>query len=169
MTIKGRFDLTVKLPPVPAGDWELRMFTCMGFPSRGIVQYFIDEVPQGIPFDMRPEGNDPKVGWKSDMELGEEELIAAFDRQFHNRGWMKGPKSYWCSSSDAGGSQGDIFRDQHRTLRKVIGVFHSDGRTDHYLRLQQKMESDNNELNFDFIELCPSSVYANPDIQEDRW
>lgn len=169
VTIKGRFDVTIKLPPVPAGLWEVRMFTCVDFPSRGIVQYYIDNIPQGIPFDMRPSGNDPKIGWKSDQSLGDEELIAAFDKEFHNRQWMKGPKSYWSATTTAGGAQGQIFRDAPNTLRKVVGTFTSDGRTDHYLRLQQKMESENNELNFDMIELCPSTVFANPDVAEDRW
>ena len=169
LLVKGRFDLSVKLPPVPEGDWELRFATCVGFASRGIVQFYIDNVPQGIPFDMRPGGEDPKIGWKSDNTIGDEELIAAFDKEFHNRQWMKGPKSYWSSSSESGGSQGAIFRDASGTLRKVVGVFHSDGKTDHYFRMQQKMESDNNEMPCDYIELCPSTVFNNPDITEDRW
>ena len=169
VTVKGRFDLTVKLPPVPEGDWEVRMFTCVGFQSRGIVQYYIDNVPQGIPFDMRPSGTNAKIGWKSDTSLGDEEQIAAFDKEFHNKMWMKGMKSYGSATSESGGTMSEPFRNRDNTLRKVIGVFHSDGRTNHYLRLQQKMESENNELNFDMIELCPSTVYANPDVAEDRW
>ena len=169
VTVKGRFDLIVKLPPVPEGDWEVRMFTCVGFQSRGIVQYYIDNVPQGIPFDMRPSGTNAKIGWKSDTSLGDEEQIAAFDKEFHNKMWMKGMKSYGSATSEAGGTMSEPFRNRDNTLRKVIGVFHSDGRTNHYLRLQQKMESENNELNFDMIELCPSTVYANPDVAEDRW
>jgi hypothetical protein len=47
-------------------------------------------------------------------------------------------------------------------------VFHSDGKTDHYLRMQQKMESENNECSFDMIEIVPSNVYNNPDVLEDR-
>ena len=35
--------------------------------------------------------------------------------------------------------------------------------------IQQKMESENNELNFDFIELCPSSVYNNEYYAEPQW
>jgi len=169
LTIVGRFDVTVKLPPVPAGDWELRMFTCVGFNNRGIVQYYIDNVPQGIPFDMRPSGSNAKIGWKSDSDLGSEEQIAAFDKEFHNRQWMKGMKSYGNATSEAGGTMSEPFRNRDNTLRKVIGVFHSDGKTDHYLRIQQKMESDKNTCNFDMIELCPSTVYANPDVAEDRW
>lgn len=169
VTVKGRFDLTVKLPPVPEGDWELRMHTCIGFESRGIVQFYIDNAPQGIPFDMRPGGTDSRIGWKSDAALGEEELIAAFDKEFRNKMWMKGPKSYTSSTNEYGTADGTNFRDHDTNLRKIVGVFHSDGKTDHYFRMQQKMESEDNEMNFDFIELCPSTVYANPDVAEDRW
>lgn len=165
VTVKGRFDIIVKLPPVPVGDWEVRMFTCVGFTSRGIVQYYIDNVPQGIPFDMRPNGSDDAIGWKSDSELGDEEQVAAFDKQFHYQGWMKGMNSYKCN----GTTNSTTFRAQNNTLRKVIGTFHSDGESDHYLRIQQKMESTENEMNFDAIELCPSTVYNNPDIAEDKW
>ncbi len=163
VTLKGIYDVTIKLPPVPEGDWELRMLTCVNFQSRGIVQYYIDGVPQGLPFDMRPSGENPRIGWKSDASLGDEEQIAAFDKQFRNRTWMKGPKSYKT------GESASAMRDLSQTLRKIIGTFHSDGKTDHYLRLQQKLNSKENECNFDFIELCPSAVYANPDLAEDRW
>ena len=168
LLVKGRFDLSVKLPPVPEGDWELRFATCVGFDSRGIVQFYIDDVPQGIPFDMRPGGQDSKIGWKSDSSLGDEEMIAAFDKEFHNRQWMKGPKTY-NSGSDDGNVYYTNFRDADNTLRKVVGVFHSDGKTDHWFRMQQKMESENNEMPCDYIELCPSTVFNNPDVAEDRW
>ena len=168
VTVKGRFNVAITLPAVPAGEWEIRMFTCIGFDSRGIVQYYINKQPQGIPFDMRPGGENAKVGWRSDTSLGEEEQIAAFDKQFHYRGWMKGMDTYGSTAQDGTGSLGATFRSQNNTLRKVIGTFHSDGKTHAILRLEQKMESEDNEMNFDCIELCPSAVYANPDVAEDR-
>ncbi len=168
VTVKGRFNVAITLPAVPAGEWEIRMFTCIGFDSRGIVQYYINNQPQGIPFDMRPGGENAKVGWRSDTSLGEEEQIAAFDKQFHYRGWMKGMDSYGSTAEDGTGSLGATFRSQNNTLRKVIGTFHSDGKTHAVLKLEQKMESEDNEMNFDCIELCPSAVYANPDVAEDR-
>ena len=59
VTIKGQFDVKLTLPPVPAGTYEVRMFTCVDFASRGILQAYISAdggefIPQGIPFDMRP-------------------------------------------------------------------------------------------------------------------
>ena len=81
---------------------------------------------------------------------------------------MKGMDSYGSINEDGSGSIGNSFRTQNNTLRKVIGTFHSDGKTHPVLRLEQKMESTENEMNFDAIEICPSAVYANPDVAEDR-
>ena len=171
VTVIGIFDLTVKLPPVPAGKYELRLFTCVDFANRGIVQVYIDGVPQGIPFDMRP-GGVTLFGWQKDSELGDEDAIAAFDKAIHNLGWMKGPKSYYSASSESGGAQGTLFRDAANTIRKVLGTFDSDGKTDHYVRFKQVLETASEKssaLNFDFLELCPSSVYNNEYYAEDRW
>ena len=101
--------------------------------------------------------------------MGDDDAITAFDKAIHNIGWMKGPKCYhcgWRSSFDAGSA---TMRAQDNTIRKVIGTFTTDGKSDHFLRIQQKMESENNELNFDFIELCPSSVYNNEYFAEPTW
>ncbi len=167
--IKGRFDVTVKLPPVPEGNYELRFGCQTDFSSRGIIAYFIDgEFVDMV--DMRPSGKDPKIGVTSDEDLGgDEEMTSYFDHVLHNRGWMKGPASYWANWSESGDSDGKtVFRDTYITLRRVIGRFHSDGKSDHYLRLRQMMESENNELNFDYIEIVPECVYGNPDYNEDR-
>jgi len=175
VTVKGIFDLTVKLPPVPAGTYELRLFTCTGFSSRGIMQAYIktgngDFEPCGIPFDMRPTGTDPKIGWKKDSDIGGEDDIAAFEKNFHNRGWMKGPHSYYNASTESGGTKGgNSFANLPNTLRKVITTFETNGQEDVYFRVQQKMASANNEMNFDFIEICPRTVYDNEYFPEDRW
>lgn len=181
LTIIGRFDITMKLPPVPEGDWELRLFACFGFNNRGIVQFYFGQgkyengkvngqlAPCGIPLDMRPDGSNPRVNWKSDDSLGDEDAIAAFDKALHNRGWMKGFGAYGSSKDESGGGYSTIFRNFKKTLRKVITRFHSDGKSDYWLRCQQKLESVSNAMPFDGIELCPSSVYNNEYYPEDRW
>ena len=168
VTILGIFDFKVKIPPVPAGTYEVRLFTCVDFSNRGIIQVYIDDIPQGIPFDMRPSGT-VLFGWQSDTSLGDEDAIASFDKSIHNLGWMKGPKSYYSASTESGGTQGTCFRDAPNTIRKVLGHFTTDGKSDHYLRFQQKLESTKNAMNFDFLEVCPSSVYNNEYYAEDRW
>lgn len=182
LTIIGQFDLTVKMPPVPEGDWEVRIFSCYGFSNRGILQFYFgpgeevngkvvgDLKPCGIPLDMRPGGEDSRVGWKSDSSLGDEDAIAAFDKQFRNRGWMKGMGCYGSGASgETGGGMGTAFRQQNNTLRKIITRFHSDGKSNYWLRCQQKLESVTNTMNFDALELCPSSVFNNEYYAEDRW
>jgi hypothetical protein len=170
---KGRYDVTIKLPPVPAGTYEVRMMTCVGFATRGIIQYYLGSdpkhlQPQGIPFDMRPGGRS-LFGWKNDDDLGDDDAITAFDKSIHNIGWMKGPAAYHCGWRSSFDANSATMRDQDNTIRKVIGTFYTDGKTDQYLRIQQKMESENNELNFDYLELCPSSVYNNEYFAEPIW
>lgn len=167
VTVKGRYDLTVKLPPVPEGTYEVRMMTCTGFTSRGIMQSYIDGIPQGIPFDMRP-GGATLFGNKTDSDLGDEDAITAFDKSIHNIGWMKGPKFYEPGNRSSYASATPM-RDLPNTIRKILGTFYTTGKEDHFLRLQQKMESAENEMNFDFIELCPRSVYNNDQYAEEPW
>lgn len=54
--LKGRYDATIKLPSLPEGMYELRLATCIGFATRGVVQMYIDGVPMGDPVDFRPGG-----------------------------------------------------------------------------------------------------------------
>lgn len=168
VTICGMYDITFKLPPVPEGDYEFRLATCIAFSNRGIVQAYLDGAPCGIPLDMRISGDDPSVGWKSDNDLVDDESIMAFDKAMHNRGWMKGPASYGNISQDGTGQPG-YFRTYGNTLRRVFATFHSDGKTEHYVRIQQKLESTNGTLAFDYIELCPRSVYNNEFYPEDKY
>lgn len=180
LTIIGKFDIAVKMPPVPEGEWEVRIFSCFGFDNRGIIQFYFgpgeevdgkvvgDLKPCGIPLDMRPGGTDSRVGYKSDDALGDEDAIAAFDKQFRNRGWMKGMGSYG-SGNETTGVMGTAFRKQDNTLRKIITRFHSDGKSDYWLRCQQKIESASNTMNFDALELCPSTVFNNEYYAEDKW
>ncbi len=167
VTILGNYDVTVKLPPVPAGRYEVRLGTCVEFANRGIVAFYIDNVPSDI-VDMRPDG-ETLFGWKSDTSLGDEEVIANFDRVIHKKGWMKGPKSYYSSSSESGGTQGSCFRYMSRVLRRVIGTFISDGKSDHYLRMQQLLGGISNTMDFDYIEIVPATVYDDDEYVEDRW
>lgn len=100
LLISGMFDVTFRLPPVPEGDYEFRIQTCLGFPNRGIMQVYFDGKPCGIPLDMRKDGVDPSIGNKPDQDLGDDEAIAAYDKALHNRGWMKGPASYGSINQD---------------------------------------------------------------------
>lgn len=177
VTILGAFDFKVKIPPVPTGDYEIRLATCVDFSTRGIIQSYFGDDPDhleacGIPFDMRWNGME-LFGWKDDKVkskdvYNEEDL--AFDRQIHNLGWMKGPLSYYSATSEDGGTKGTAFRYNYRTVRKIIATKHLEGDKDYYLRFQQKRDpGDACALNFDYIEICPSNIYNSPAYPEDRF
>ena len=168
VTIQGMFDVTFKLPPVPEGNYEVRTQSCLNFPTRGIIQVYLDGEPCGIPVDVRIAGTNAKIGWRSDTDLGDDEAIMAYDKAMHNRGWMKGPASYGLTAANGDGGR-SLMRDGSDQLRKVWGVFHSDGRTDHYVRVQQKLETTNGTFPFDYLELCPQSVYNNEYYPEDKY
>ena len=167
VAICGQFDVRVKLPPMPEGEYELRIMTCLGFNSRGVIQYFIDDKPAGLPWDLRQTGTSNNIGWIADSEFnGDDEAILEFDRQLHNNGWMKGPASYH-STDQTGNVQSNSFRDNNLTLRHVVGTIRSDGKTDHYLRIKQLLNSSYCAYPLDFIELCPRTVYGNEYYPED--
>lgn len=172
VTIAGMYDVSFKLPPVPEGDYEFRIATCIDFANRGIIQVYLDGAPCGIPVDMRISGNHPSVGFladDSDQLRNDAEAIEANDKAMHNRGWMKGPSSYGNIAADGSGTP-DYFRRHLNTLRRVFTTFHSDGRTDHWIRVQQKLDigGTGGTFAFDYIELCPRSVYNNELYPEDK-
>ena len=169
LLISGMFDVTFRLPPVPEGDYEFRIQTCLGFSNRGIMQVYFDGKPCGIPLDMRKDGVDPSIGNKPDSDLGDDEAIAAYDKALHNRGWMKGPASYGNINQDGTGSP-FWMRNGMTEMRRIWTTFHSDGKTEHYVRVQQKLDlGDLGTFAFDYIELCPRSVYNNEYYPEDKY
>ena len=168
VNIQGPFDVKVKLPSLPAGKYELRLGTCVNFASRAVVQFYIDDAAVGVPVDMRLSSTE-LFGWKSDSELGSEEAIAADDQRIRNYGWMKGPDTYAPGERSFWDSEATTMRGTSTTVRKIIGTFETDGKTDHYLRMKNVLtDTSANELDFDYIELVPESVYANEEVPEDR-
>jgi hypothetical protein len=295
--IQGPYDFTVKLPPVPAGKYELRMGVTTNFPSNGLINIYIDDElkceqldtrpqipydPEGAPYYYTEERNavdwdkgrrvtlytpHGQLVWLTDAALEEaeqanysdqawenylaelkeakgeewvaehmdevhadyedraynayislkrgnqsdeqkrykalhdmwkqaqdnpdqytfkgdepldpssEEMTAWYEstvdkaellrlgfkayyhKKLHDKGWMRGPASYSPSASET-----NTFADLYRVPRKVIGTFTTDGKSDHFLRLQQlSRESYTSCLHFDYIELIPVDAVATED------
>ena len=152
------YDVTMKLPPVPTGaTYEIRL-SYYANEGRGVSQIYLNDVPCGIPLDLRLTGDNPKVGWISDSELGDEESINAHDHAMHNRGLMKGIDSY----------QGyDIQRDRVNMLRSILATEYMEPEKDYYLRIRQVLDNDRTTFQTDNIEIVPKSVFQGI-IPEDR-
>ena len=172
---KGSYDFAIKLPPVPAGiTYEVRYgYVPMG--HRGVVQVYIGEeisadkvkyIPCGIPIDLTDNANgtvlSPKIGWFDDADCADDDEIIKRDKAMHNRGYMKGP-----NTQTEGASKNNIARKQSNHLRRIVATQTLEPGKNYYLRFRSVDETAK-EFMFDYLELCPKSVYDNPLVQEDR-
>lgn len=155
----GNYDFTLKLPPVPAGTYEIRIgYVAMG--QRGIAQmYFGDEAqyaanslePCGIPLDLNRGGTvNPHIGWVEDTNSGKSEEDIRNDKAMHNRGYMKAPDCLYSISTNA--------RTASTWLRRIITTRQIDDGP-HYLRIRSVTDNVEAEFMLDWIEFCPKSIY----------
>lgn len=148
--IVGNFDITIKLPPVPAGTYELNMgFSASAY--RHVVACYLDEEFCDT-LDLRLLGG--YLGWQSDERLGSPEAIAENDQHLFNQGYRKGLPYYYCYDRST------PMRDNDYSLRRIITTFTTDGKSDHYLRIKNAKQDDNGTAQFmmDFLELCPTHL-----------
>lgn len=99
------------------------------------------------------------------MSMTDEERIADEDKVIRSWGWMKGPASYLYTDP----SYGRTMRSERNMMRRIVGQFQADGKTDHYLTIREGTNNGYGELRLDYIELCPKSVYDNPVVPEDQY
>ncbi|MBO7660553.1 MAG: fasciclin domain-containing protein, partial [Bacteroidaceae bacterium] len=164
--IHGIYDFVMKLPPVPyTGTYEIR-YGINANGNRGMAQIYVGTNPNnlpaiGIPLELRIDGNNAFVGWKSDADLGSEEAIDELDKQRRNNGYMKGPK-YFCPAQNVPG------RDCVICLRRVIFTGQLEAGQTYYIRFKSVLNNSNSEFFFDYLELVPKSIY-NGEVAEDKW
>ena len=153
--VSGIYDISMKLPPVPfSGTWEIRMGFSQG-EDRGVAQVYLNNEPCGIPVSFRH--SDTYSGWEADTE--DEDYNLAVDKAMRTRGFMKAMDSYG----------GDTpFRNRANTLvRRILTKQYLSTEQDYWLRFRQVLDDENLYMSFDYIELCPKSVYDSPE-GEDR-
>ena len=155
--ISGIFDVTFKLPPVPSGTYEIRLGYTVG-EERGVIQVYLNNEPCGIPVDLRVYGPDPNIGWVEDTE--DEEENTANDKAMHNRGYMKGMDSYRSGGAD------HPLRGNNWNLRRILATKYLDNNKQYYLRFRQVLDDSDRYWSFDYIELCPKSIYGSPEGED---
>ena len=157
VTVSGIFDVEFELPPVPSGTYEIR-FGYTANVERGVVQVYLNNEPCGIPVDLRVFGGDPTIGWIEDTD--DEEENVANDKAMHNRGYMKGIDSYRQYDSE------NTFRNNSNNLRRILTTTYLKEGETNKLRLRQVLDDGECYLSFDFIELCPKSIYGSPEGED---
>ena len=158
MSCRGMFDIAYRLPHVPPGTYEIRV-GYVADSDRGIVQYYVDDEITGIPVNMRLSGTDAKIGYVKDAATDDNGVTN--DKQMKNRGYLKGPTTYYTL---APGSE-VIARDLNRAFRLVLTTkYLGDG--DHWVRIKNVNETDVNTDRYmhDYIELVPTGWMRRDDI-----
>lgn len=149
--ILGSFDVTIKLPPLPAGTYELNMGYSANA-NRTISTFFLDgELCDSV--DLRLMANSEEIGWVSDAILETPEAIAQNDSLLFTNGYRKG-LDYCYNYSRT------LQRDNSMCLRRIITTFTTDGKTDHYLRIKNARSFDNGMGQFmmDYMEFIPTHL-----------
>lgn len=166
MMTLGAFDFEYKLPPVPAGTYEIRL----GYSAntkRHIVQYYIDNEVTGIPVDMRILGGNALIGWVADA-LTEDDGIGN-DKEMKNRGYMKGPTTFGGYNEYNASAEAGTARKEQSALRKVITTkYLSAG--EHWIRFKNVNKQDDGTAQFmhDYIEIVPISFIRDESISLDE-
>lgn len=163
MMALGNFDFDIKLPPVPAGQYEVRFgYTANG--NRGCAQIYMGTsqdqlLPCGIPVDLTRDASN--YGWVVDSGTSDD---YESDKILHANGWMKGPNSVLC----ANGKNSASLRTASNVIRCVVGVVNLNTDGSIYLRFRNATTNEQAQFMMDYIEVCPASIYDNPNQSESR-
>lgn len=166
----GNFDVELQLPAVPSGTYQIRLGFC-AMDSRGICQFYLDGVPQGIPFDQRSTNDFAgRIGWNSisTMKGWDEDRREATKKNMHNNGWYNGPASVFTTpyvhkdGADALASVGDgnLFANQSGTVRYVLATTNLDENKRHKIRIKSIWAPKGALIMMDYFEIVPKSVYG---------
>ena len=153
VAVKGQYDVQIKLPNPPPGLYEIRL-AYVASEERGVVQVYFNNTPCGIPVDLR-KGVWEYVELNQESLKNDEEYNIAIDKTLRNLGYMLGPDSY----GKPGANNFRIDAPEH--LRRILTTEQFTEGKENWLRFRQVLDGDA-EWSFDYIELCPKSVYASP-------
>ena len=170
----GQYDLAIKLPPVPSGLYEFRLFySPMG--HGGMMQFYwgtsknVQEMTAlSIPLDVRIQESDPRIGWTAFYE--EDDMGVASDEAMKNRGYMRGPYSFCGHPGDDGDTKTtkNCRGDGVVTLRRVLGVVNVKQSDEFWFRFKNVINDDSDlKWQLDFVEFVPMNVVDNTMYSED--
>lgn len=183
--IIGKYEFTMRLPPVPTkGHYEIRFGVSAGSSVRSMCQVYFGDNPNylpaaGIPMDLRigfvyhhfQSGNQySNFGYTSDADL-QAELKLSMEEQdeitksLRARGFMKGPKYFHCGASTSASLGIEL---EHVTRRIMVSADMDPDKT-YYIRFKNVLNNDKLQFFTDYLEFVSKDVYDNPVEPEDYW
>lgn len=173
-TIWGNYDLSVKMPPLPAGTYEVRIaFSPLS--QGGTVRYAWgkdadnkDAFETLCEQDLTIPASEPPISSTPFYE--EADLGIASDSAMRERGYMRGPFSFVDHPERADGNSTDrnMRSDRSNALfRKIVGRVTIKQNENNWLRLNNLKPSVELRNMLDFIEFVPIDVVDNQTYMED--
>lgn len=162
----GRYDVTMKLPPVPRkGIYELR-YKVLSNSVRGTCQMYFGSDPNnlpvtGIPVDLTIPANHISTGWEQDTE--DDSYNAEIDKRMRNNMIMKGIKSVNDEVSPR------TEREKTNCSRRIVTRQMMDPDKTYYIRFKSVLDSDRKELYMDYLEFVSKEIFDNPETPENIW
>ena len=155
--LRGTYNFTIQTSPIPAGTYEIRM----GYQPtayRGIAQLYWDSVPCGIPLNLSLLADDPEIGYETPGSISEDLNGFENDKMMHNRGYMKGPNSYYCFGHWYG-YDADNARLSRQSLRRVLGTYTFTETKKHYFTvISLGSTGGDTQFMLDYLEFCPTEL-----------
>jgi len=157
--LKGVYDFSVETPPIPAGTYEVR-FGFQPTGGRGVAQLYFDSVPCGIPLDLRVNADNPMIGYVRPNSANLDDPFGfENDKMMRNRGYMKGPSTYYDWINRWYGST--IARNSVQYLRKILGIYTFDKPGKHVFTVKAVQQG---QFMFDFLEFIPVELIESEGI-----
>ncbi|MBR1932872.1 MAG: fasciclin domain-containing protein [Prevotella sp.] len=176
----GNYDLAIKMPPLPTGVYEFRIFyTPMS--HGGMMMFYMGDskklssmVPLDIPLDVRIAEDDPRIG--STYYYDEEDMGIATDAAMRNRGFMRGLYSYKdhvdreaVDHADTKTSLNQRSNQRNTSLRKIMSrSLEVKQSGEKWFRIKNVIPDETDlKWQFDYIEFVPLDVVGNTTYSED--
>ena len=183
--IIGKYEFTMKLPPVPKkGMYEVRFGVSSGSSHRSMCQvYFGDDLnylpAQGIPMDLRigfvshrfeNATINSNFGYADNDEYKKEASLSMEEQDeitkaLRAKGFMKGPKYFHIGN----GTTADLGIQGEWVTRRIMVRKELDPDKVYYIRFKNVLNFDNSQFFMDYFEFVHKNVYDNPDEPEDIW
>lgn len=171
----GKYDLAIKLPHVPSGVYEMRMFYSP-MTHGGMMQFYVgkNSNPQemealDLPLDVRINADDPRIGWTE--FFNEDDMGVASDIALRNRGYLRAPMSFrgHPEKTDGDLESNNCRGDKTWTIYRILGRVSIKQSEETWLRYKSvaKQASDELKWQYNFIELVPVDLIDSAQYPED--
>ena len=152
----GNYEFTITTPPIPSGIYEVR-FGYQANMYRGVAEFYIDDMPAGLPVNLNLNGLDTEIGYVLLKSYFNDPLGYENDKMMRNHGYMKAPACFTAPTFYTGESA----RFSNSALRKILGTFTFNTAGSHKLLVKGLSSG---VFMYDYIEFVPVSALENEDI-----